>query len=357
MVKNAQLEGHKSKGLYAKKIFDLYKEYFLKQFTIHSPYSDTHETIEFSTKLGTRMFRIIKTKLKNFKLKSSYSGEELDHHLWNYIKTIADSILDRELVILSVNCREKGIQKKARLVIEKKYRGRILNRFSELLQSTGTVETAGMSGFELEEWQQQEIRELTGRFMQTKFTNIINSFEKKSTAIFSKYLESGINNFCIDYIRQKSARKMKRLVIYRDDLPGLLFEQLKDLKGYGTLFYYKKKYDCLTIRDTGKALSVIKKQDFPGLVFEDIKDLFRKCGRRAEYQRIIDNVTAYIKENCGDPKCSSRLLPKHIKALLYINDYVMQKLLKQTEKDIEKAKKRLENCVSCMGIQGYDFKT
>lgn len=354
LVRKIQQGERTKKHLYVKKLFDLYKDYFLKQFTIYCPYSTSEDKVRFTVNLGNELFGTIADSFKSFKLKSNYSREELDSHLWKYLKTIADALLDRSLVTLCAG-GPAGLKEQARSMVFKKYRSRTEVRFNELLQHYETDKTRLKNSFELEEQVEQESRKLTGAFFETRFPKIITYFEKHPHAIFRKYFEAAIQNFFIDYTRETNAKKMKRLTLYRDDLPGSLFDVLKDLKGYGTLFYYKKRYDCLTIRDTGKALSVIKNLGLTGIRMEQIRRLFKKSGVRAEYQRVIDNMTGHIKEHCRRDSCPDRLLPKYIKALLYMNDYVMQKIIRFTEKTVNEAKRRLETCITCLDIKAADF--
>lgn len=355
IVKEAQSGNRKKREKYTLKLFELYKEYFLKLFTIHSPYKSETDTINFASDLLDGLLLIMEKKMSNFRLKKAYVKDELEDHLWTYLGTIADAILDRSLLILTSAGKKDDVRVEAERVIKEKYRQRIYDLFSHNLNKSETGATLKLSGFELENFLEKECLKLTGRFLNEKFLKLVASFKNHDRAIFRNYLESAINNFFIDYIREENVKTMRRLSIYRDDLPDELFDHLKNLKGYGHLFYYKKKYDCLSIRDTGKALSVIKSLGLSEEDFEDIRLIFKNSGKRAEYQRIIDNITAYIRDNCTDEQCGNTLKPKQIKILLYINDYVMQKLLEHTEQEIEKARDRLKKCVVCLDIDRLDF--
>lgn len=351
VVKKAQQGSYKSRQKYVRELFDRYKEYFFKRFRGFSPYQNKNDTIEFAADLGNELLEKIEKSITNFKLKSFYSKEELDHHLWIYLSTIADSVVDRTLLILHTKGKTGRLRQDAFHVIRKKYYSLVHDAFSELLQNTETSAAGSMSGFELEEFLEKECIRLTDSFFSTKFEKIVANFEKNDRAIFRNYLRAALDNHCIDYRRGENVKKMRRLTLYRDDLPEELFNYLKDLKGYGNLFYYKKRYDCLSIRDTGKALSVIHKLGLPEKALEDIRIIFKKSNKRAEYQRVIDNITAYIKKHCSDSRCRNKLSRKSIKILLYMHDYMMQKLLNQTQKEIDEAKERLKECVICLKIE------
>ena len=145
---------------------------------------------------------------------------------------------------------------------------------------------------------------------------------------------------------------MRRLVLYKDDLPEQLFEILKNIKGHGNIFYYKKKQDCLSIRDIHKAFSVIKKDlNIPECWVKDIDRNLKRSRKRAEYQRILDNIVEYLAEKCRVENCEHKLTPRIIKILLYTGDPVMQKRLFISEDENTLAGKRLETCVSCLKIE------
>ncbi|MBN2736652.1 MAG: hypothetical protein JXR70_06695 [Spirochaetales bacterium] len=163
-------------------------------------------------------------------------------------------------------------------------------------------------------------------------------------------MERSLKNFIQDYFRGKSVKQMRRVILYKEELPEDLFIYLMNIKAHGNLFYYKKKSNSLSIRDTKKAMAVIKELDFPSLITEEFEELLKLATKRAEYQRIIDNIRNYITEKCLDQSCKMGVNPKIIIILLYAGDHVMKKRLKIKEYQIEKAKENLRNCVKCLGI-------
>lgn len=354
-VKKSQSRNRKTRELYTKELFEFYKEYFFKLFSIHSPFNEEDDTVEFVSDLLTELLEQLGKIMGNFQLKKKYTNDELECHLLAYFETVADSLLDRSLLNFHLEGEDSQLRQKSYNVLSGKYREKIYEIFLTRLNNSGTSRDTKLSGFELDQFLESESRRLTDTFFTKKFSKVILYFKNHKRAIFRNYIDRAMNNYFIDYMREQNVKKMKRILLYRDDLPDKLFEYLKNVKGYGNLFYYKKKYDCLSIRDTGKALSVIRKLNLPDNAMEDIKIIFNKSGKRAEYQKIIENITAYIESKCTDERCSHRLTPKNIKTLLYISDYVMQKLLKQTEQDIENAKNRLKECVVCLDIKGFDL--
>lgn len=355
LITSSQCGGRKKREESATTLYELYEESCLKRFRIYSPYEVERSTRDFVSDLGAELLEIIKKKMKNFKLKSEYSPEELERRLWHYFQTIAESLLDKKLLIISMEGKTEPLKERAAELLKDRYRGEVYNRFVQLLQSREEQASSGRPAFEQETFIIEESRRLTELFFSSKFSKITTYFKNHPRAIYRNYLESTLKNFMIDYTRGANVKRMRRLTLYRDDLPERLFEELKNLKGHGNLFYYVKKSDSLTIRDTNKALLVIKGFNLPGEALAHIKEIFKKSKQRAEYQRIIDNITAYIKKECLDPQCRDKLSPKNIKVLLYITDSVMKKLLKYRERDIEKAKKRLKSCVECLEIKEAVF--
>lgn len=355
LIKSSQYGSRKKRAESATVLYELYEESCLKQFRIYSPYENEGRTRDFVSDLGAELLEIIKKKIKNFKLKSEYSPEETESRLWHYFQTIGESILDKKLLNINMEGKTEQLRKKAAELLKNRYRGEVYDSFYQLIQSREEQDSSGRNGYEQEKFIDEESRRLTELFFHKKFDKITTYFKSHPRAIYRNYLESTLKNFLIDYTRGANVKKMRRLTLYSEDLPESLFEKLKNLQGHGNLFYYVKKSDSLTIRDTNKALLVIKSFNLPGEAFEQIKEIFKKSKQRAEYQRIIDNITSYIKRECLDPQCRDKLSPKNIKVLLYISDSVMKKLLKYTERDIEKARKRLKSCVECLEIKESDF--
>ncbi|MBN2442560.1 MAG: hypothetical protein JXJ04_14495 [Spirochaetales bacterium] len=355
IIRKAQTGPDQKRTEYCKKLFDMYKEFIIKQFLIYSPYTEKEKTIEFITTLALEFYSVIKNKFRNFKVKKQYTREKPEEHLWKYFQTVTDSTIDRALIHLSHNEENQAIRNKAGEMIKKKYRDQIEALISGRVRNSATPGAEQLKGFELEEFWENETKRLVDRFYNDKFAKITIHFEKdNSNSIFRNYVEKAVKNFLTDYYRGKSVKKMRRLLLYRDDLPETLFTTLRDLKGHGNLFYYKKKQDSLSIRDIHKALMVIKSLNLPGKQVREVDHIFKKSRKRAEYQRIIDNIGAYISEKCRDEMCENRLTPRIIKILLYSGDSVMKNKLSFSEKEITLAGKRLEKCVICLDIDGRE---
>lgn len=356
IIKKAQSNFIDERTLYCRKLFDIYKDFIIRQFAIYSPYTDQQEKQNFVTSLTCDFFQIIKHRFSNFKLKKQYLQEEPEVHLLHYFKTIVDSILDRSLIRIYLKGENEKIQKAAGNYLEEKYSTLVKFLIADRVKNCETSATRQLDGFALEEYWDEEIQKLFSRFFKDKFHKIIDYFEKdNSNAIFRNYVEKAVRNFLMDYLRSRRVKIMRRLVLYKDDLPGKLFETLQNLEGHGNLFYYKKKQDCLSIRDINKAISVIKGLDMPDQFIKNIDLIFWKSRKSAEYQRIIDNILAYLARECRDPKCANKLTRRIIKILLNHGDAVMKKRLSITEAEIVRAGSQLERCVNCLGINRNDF--
>ena len=240
IVRGAQNKNNQEPFL--KELFNLFKDYIIKQFIINTPFEDKNKKKEYVSNLVIEFISILKKRFYNFKLKPHYSNHELQEHLWAYFQSILDSIIDRSLVIISFKVSSKKIQQKAYELLLKRYQDLIKCHITQQVQTNELDEIKNMTAYELEIFWDKEILLITENFVKNKFFKLMNLFEKEnSTAIFRNYLEQSIKNYLIDYYRGKNVKKMRRLVLYQDDLPKSIFSKLKNLQGHGNLFYYKKK--------------------------------------------------------------------------------------------------------------------
>lgn len=351
LIANIQSPCSETSAKYIEMVCRMCEGYLLKRYLSHSPYDSRTESLNFASTLCREAFTIIGREIIKFKLKSYHRSRQLEIHLWRYLQTVADSTLDRALLTIYTNEAGNEIGERAFKGLREKYCERIRACFSERLSNVETVKSCGLNGFELEDFLAKESLELTGKFFKSKFSKVVANFNNERTAIFRNYLESALNNFFIDYLRGENIKRRRRVIIYRRELPGELFEQLKTLEGYGNLFYYKKRYDCLSIRDIEKALQVLKKLRLPESTLCEMRNILRQKNRQAEYQRTIDNLTGYIREHCPNNRCLSRLLPKYVKTLLYIDDRIMLNNLKCKESHIKEGRRRLKNCLTCLKVE------